>query len=87
MVKPLDFGRATPDSDGTVAGASFGGGGVLTLLGPVELHGKVTKVDWMNPHVHISGWMSRMPVDALRGGNWKVRSGTICNTWAGRSNL
>jgi hypothetical protein len=38
---------------------------------PVVLHGKVTKVDWMNPHVHI--WVD---VADARGKvtNWEVES-------------
>src|ERR1700689_4024418 len=49
---------------------------------PIVLHGKVTKVAWMNPHVHI--W-----VDVAGAGGkvtnwgWKAPRRTISNVWAG----
>ena len=38
---------------------------------PVVLHGKITKVDWMNPHVYI--WIDAVDTGG-RVTNWKVES-------------
>jgi hypothetical protein len=38
---------------------------------PVVLHGKITRVDWMNPHVYL--WIDAADPDG-RVTNWKIES-------------